>query len=331
MIKPPSSFTFKLTEEQIEFLRGRLTELGYDFSDLPYGYYRARKGKGVTAVGLDAYLSGKLVVSGKAAPQVIEFLIEPEITGVAKLGYDEVHNPEAYAPHVGIDESGKGDFFGPLVVAAAYTDETTAKQLLAAGVRDSKQIGSDAKALEIGEAIVEILGPKRFSVLALGPEKYNELYSKFKNLNRFLAWGHATVLENLLTQFPDCPRAISDQFANPAVLRAALKERGKTIELVQRTKAESDVAVRAASILARAAFLRRMEILGQAAGLGASLPKGASGHVAALGRKIFAASGSEALARLSKRHFKTFSEITGEPPITPPNPFAKYGKFRKAS
>ncbi|SDU07589.1 ribonuclease HIII [Verrucomicrobium sp. GAS474] len=326
MIKPPSSFTFKLTEEQIELLRVRLTEQGYDFSDLPYGYYRARKGKGVTMVGLDAYLSGKLVVSGKGAPEVIEFLIEPEITGVAKLGYDEVHNPEAYEPHIGIDESGKGDFFGPLVVAAAYTNDLTAKQLLSAGVKDSKQIGSDAVALKIGDAIVEILGPTRYSVLALGPEKYNELYAKFKNLNRFLAWGHATVLENLLTQHPGCKRAISDQFANAAVLRSALKERGKTIELVQRTKAESDVAVAAASILARAEFLRRMERLGQDAGLGGPLPKGASGHVAALGRKYFAAHGSEALARLSKRHFKTFSEITGEPPITPPNPFRKFSR-----
>ncbi len=324
MIQPPSSFTFKLTEEQIEFLRRLLAESGYDFTDLPYGYYRARKGKGATGVGLDAYLSGKLVVSGKGAPEVVEFLIEPEITGVAKVGYEKVHNPENYDPHIGIDESGKGDFFGPLVVAAAYTNGDLAEKLLAVGVKDSKQIGSDALALKIAEQIAEILGPKRFSVLALGPEKYNELYAKFKNLNRFLAWGHATVLENLLTQFPDCPRAISDQFANPAVLRAALKERGKTIELVQRTKAESDVAVAAASILARAEFLRRMEKLGQAAGESGSLPKGASGHVAAIGRKIFAAQGSEALARLAKRHFKTFSEITGEPPITPPNPFRKF-------
>jgi len=322
VIKPPTSFTFKLTEEQIEFLRRRLGELGYEFTDLPYGYYRARKGKGATGVGLDAYLSGKLVVAGKGAPEVVEFLIEPEITGVAKLGYDEVHNPGAYEPHIGIDESGKGDFFGPLVVAAAYTDGTTAKALLAAGVKDSKQIGSDAKAIEIAEKIVEILGPTRQTVLAVGPEKYNELYGKFKNLNRFLAWGHATVLESLLTAHPGCPRAISDQFANPAVLKAALKERGKTIELVQMTKAEADVAVAAASILARAEFLRRLEKLGEKAGV--VLPKGASGAVAAAGRKIFAAQGSEALARVAKRHFKTFSEITGEPPITPPNPFKKF-------
>jgi ribonuclease HIII len=304
----PSSFTFTLDAGQVAKLRTRLEESGYAFSDLPYGHFRAeRKEK---KIGVQAYLSGKVVVNGKGAAELVEFLIEPEIVGEARLGYDAVHHPEHFEPHLGIDESGKGDFFGPLVVAGVYTDGTTARQLLDAGIKDSKLISSDKRAKELAEAVREIVGP-RCTVISMGPEKYNELHAKFRNLNRLLAWGHATAIENLLTGIPHCPRAVSDQFANPAILLRALKERGKKIELVQRTKAESDVAVAAASILARAEFLLRLEKLGDVAGH--KLPKGASAQVLNVAKEIYAAQGQDGLARVAKRHFRTFAQACGLP------------------
>src|SRR5213079_3301262 len=96
--------------------------------------------------------------------------------------------------------SGKGDFFGPLVIAGVFVDRKIARQLLDLGVRDSKRIGSDARIRALAKAI--------------GPARYNELYKKFGNLNSLLGWGHARVIENLLSRKPDCPRSLSDKFAD---------------------------------------------------------------------------------------------------------------------
>ncbi len=221
------------------------------------------------------------------------------------MGYEDVHHPERFEPHIGIDESGKGDFFGPLVIAAAYVDKEIVQQLMTKGVCDSKLIKSDQKARTMAEEIKRILG-RKWSVIAIGPQKYNELYFKFKNLNRLLAWGHATVLENVLEIVPDCPRALSDKFADERLILNQLKERGQKIKMEQRTKAESDMAVAAASILARAAFLEGIEKLGK--DLGTELLKGASGLVRKRGEEIAAKYGEAGLKSVSKAHFKTFQE-----------------------
>ncbi|MES2309942.1 MAG: ribonuclease HIII, partial [Verrucomicrobiota bacterium] len=233
------------------------------------------------------------------------FVLEPEILGKAEMGYEDVHHPERFEPHIGIDESGKGDFFGPLVIAAAYVDKEIVQQLMTKGVCDSKLIKSDQKARTMAEEIKRILG-RKWSVIAIGPQKYNELYFKFKNLNRLLAWGHATVLENVLEIVPDCPRALSDKFADERLILNQLKERGQKIKMEQRTKAESDMAVAAASILARAAFLEGIEKLGK--DLGTELLKGASGLVRKRGEEIAAKYGEAGLKSVSKAHFKTFQE-----------------------
>ncbi len=299
----PSSFTFKISPAQAEKLRGILEEKSFTFREVPYALYGAQKQK----LTINAYTSGKLLVQGKGAKEFIEFTIEPEIIGEAKLGYDEVHNPEMFQPHLGIDESGKGDFFGPLVIAGVYVDGDLPRQLLELGVKDSKQITSDKKALDLADAIKDLITLDRFNVITLSPEKYNDLYVKFANLNRLLAWGHATVIENLLTRWPACPRALSDKFAHESLIQRALKEHGKKIVLQQRTKAESDIAVAAASILARAAFLTRLKYLGERVGV--TLPKGASAQVKAVAKEIFRKSGAEGLKSVSKFHFKTFGEI----------------------
>jgi ribonuclease HIII len=299
-----NSFTFKVTDLQIAALRRSLDQRGFQFRDVPYAHFGATKDK----LTVNAYQSGKLLVQGRGAKDFVEFCLEPEVLGEAKVGYDEVHNPAMFEPHLGIDESGKGDFFGPLVIAGAYVDRHLARELLKMGARDSKQIGSDKKAEDMAETIRKILG-QRWNVVAIGPAKYNELYEKFGNLNKLLAWGHARVIENLLGLVPDCPRALSDQFGNPRLIETALQKRGKAIVLQQRTKAESDVAVAAASILARAEFVRRLRELGKRAGH--VLPKGASPQVKEAARAIVASQGELALRELAKAHFKTFNEVLG--------------------
>src|SRR5690606_7320205 len=140
----------------------------------------------------------------------------------------DVHHPDRFCPHIGVDESGKGDFFGPLVIAGVYVDGEISRQLIQGGIQDSKRIGSDKRIRDLAKLIRGTLGLVS-SIVAIGPERYNELYAKFGNLNRLLAWGHARVIENLLEQRPDCPRALSDQFGNPKLIKSALLDKGRKI------------------------------------------------------------------------------------------------------
>ena len=204
---------------------------------------------------------------------------------------------------IGIDESGKGDYFGPLVIAAVFVDATTQGELKLMGVRDSKKL-SDGRILELAPDIKTICP---HSVIAIGPQKYNELYAKIKNLNRLLAWGHAKALENLLERGVTCERAISDQFGDARLILNALQEKGRKIVLEQRTKAESDLAVAAASILARAEFLLRLKRLSSE--VGTTLPKGASPAVELAAKMIIKKHGRERLESVAKLHFKTTQAV----------------------
>lgn len=203
---------------------------------------------------------------------------------------------------IGIDESGKGDYFGPLVIAAVFVDATTQGELKLMEVRDSKKI-SDGRILEMAPDIKTICP---HSVIAIGPQKYNELYAKIKNLNRLLAWGHAKALENLLERV-SCERAISDQFGNERLILNALQDKGRKIVLEQRTKAESDLAVAAASILARAEFLLRLKRLSKE--VGTTLPKGASPTVELAARMVIKKHGQDRLGDVAKLHFKTTQAV----------------------
>ena len=209
---------------------------------------------------------------------------------------------EKSVERIGIDESGKGDYFGPLVIAAVFVDATTQGELALMQVRDSKNI-SDGRILEMAPDIKTICP---HSIIAIGPQKYNELYTKIKNLNRLLAWGHAKALENLLERVT-CERAISDQFGDERLILNALQEKGRKIVLEQRTKAESDLAVAAASILARAEFLIRLKRL--SAEVGTTLPKGASPSVELAAKMIVKKHGRERLGTVAKLHFKTTQAV----------------------
>ena len=300
---PLHSYTAPLTAAQATKLRALLTELGFEFSPKPYTIFFAQKEKLSVAV----YEKGpKVLLQGKGLEDFVSFELEPKILEEAKLGYEEVHAPEMFEPHFGIDESGKGDFFGPLVIAGVYTDRAIARTFLEGGIQDSKRIGSDAKIHELARMIRETPGVA-LEVILIGPERYNDLYEKFGNLNNLLGWGHARVIENLLEKRPECPRALSDKFADERVIKNALLQRGQAIELEQRTKAESDLAVAAASILAREAFIDWLERQGKKAGV--TLGRGVSAPIKEAARKIVERGGPAALRQFAKVHFRTAHEI----------------------
>lgn len=292
-----TSHTEPLTDEQVSTLRTVLEDKGFEFIDKPYTIFAAKKGK----LNIAVYEKGpKVLVQGKETEDFIRFTLEPEVLGEAKLGYEEELNPKMFEPHFGIDESGKGDFFGPLVIAGVFTDAQITRQLMDAGIQDSKAIKSDAKIRDFAELIRETRGIA-YEVIAINPKRYNELYVKFANLNKLLAWGHAKTIEHLLERRPDCPRALSDQFANRRVLEAAMKAKECTIYVEQRTKAESDIAVAAASILARERFINWLR--DQSKELGLKLPRGASLEVQELTRKLRDERGAEFLDQVGKTHF----------------------------
>ncbi|HAR67980.1 MAG TPA: ribonuclease HIII [Lentisphaeria bacterium] len=299
--KKVTSYVCELTAGQVREFKQALALVSWEFDELQHARWRARKGK-TTIV---AYESGKLVVQGRGTVEVVEFILEPQILGEARMGnevlYAQQEKPDMFQAHAGIDESGKGDYFGPLVVSAVYVTEESAAKLFAAGVQDSKAIKSDRKIRELSATIREVVG-RDFTVVTLGPCAYNKAYDKIGNLNRLLAWGHARTLENLLERQPACRRVLADKFADERVMRGALMERGRAIAFEARTKAEDDIAVAAASILAREGFIRRLAELEDQAGL--RLPRGASAVIrpaAAVIGKV----GLEGLAEFAKLHFKT--------------------------
>jgi ribonuclease HIII len=302
--RPITSYTHLLTNTQVDKLRMILQQSGFIFKEKPHALFAATGATGAT-IHVTVYEKGpKVLLQGKGTEDFVRFTLEPEILGAAELGYEEEINPEMFEPHFGIDESGKGDFFGPLVIAGAYTDRDSARTLLDAGVMDSKKI-ADPKIRKLASLIRQTPGLDH-EVIMIGPKKYNELYNKIGNLNKLLAWGHAAVIEKLCAKRPDCQRALSDQFANPSRLQSALGESGRKIHLQQRTKAESDITVAAASILARDKFVWWIEQTSAEYGL--TIPKGASTAVRKTAGKLVEKHGKSILFEVAKTHFRTASE-----------------------
>jgi len=313
-VKPITSHTCKLTEKQAAALRRHLDEHQYRFREVPYARFAGEKEK----VNVVFYQTGKLVVQGKGTQDFVEFVLEPEILKEVKLGYEEVLNPDLLLPRFGVDESGKGDFFGPLCIAGVYVNETVVKAWREVGIRDSKNISSDRKIAEYADLIRETKGCVA-TVVPIGNEAYNRLYRKLKSVNTILAWGHARVIENLMLQKhrmnPPPVRAISDQFASTQeVVSKALMSLGREIELVQRHKAESDLAVAAASILARHEFVTRLARMGKTYNV--EFPKGASKNVDEVAQQFFQDHGAEEMVKVAKMHFRTALRAQGlpEPP-----------------
>jgi ribonuclease HIII len=314
MVQPLTSFTCDLSEGQAAALKAWLDHQGYRFREVPYARYAAERDK----TNVVFYQSGKLVVQGQGTQEFVEFVLEPEILKEARLGYETVLNPDLLLPRLGIDESGKGDFFGPLCIAGVYVNEQVVQSWAGKGIRDSKHISSDKRIKELADLILHSPGCV-VTVVPVGNEAYNRLYEKMRSVNNLLAWGHARAIENLLGQKnrmqPPPVRAISDQFAHgKETLTRALMSLGRGIDLVQRHRAEEDLAVAAASILARNEFVRRLGGLERQYEL--SLPKGASAAVDAAAKEWVERYGAQSLGKVAKLHFRTALRAQGlaEPP-----------------
>ncbi len=305
--KAKTSYSCKLTAEQGDQLRRLLDSKGYSFREIPHALFAAQQEK----LNVVFYRTGKLVVQGKETESFVKFLLEPEILGEARMGYEHVLDPTLLDPRIGIDESGKGDYFGPLCVAGVYVNASIIPLFEDAGLMDSKKISSDRRIAQLAEMIRKTPGCL-YTVIPIGPEAYNRLHLKMRTVNALLAWGHARAIENLMERknFMNPPpvRAISDQFArSKSTVARALMSEGREIKLVQRHKAEEDIAVAAASILARDAFVSGLEDLGEQ--IGFELPKGAGPRVIEVAKKIVQNVGKQKLATYSKLHFKTTQAV----------------------
>jgi len=248
------------------------------------------------------YPNANLTVEGELA--VVESAVVPRAASIES----GLEVPPIPLPHIGTDESGKGDYFGPMVVAGVMIDATMQEQLESLGVRDSKLL-SDKRCRELASKIRTICGP-RCEEVELLPDRYNKLYEEFRhegqNLNHLLAWGHARAIESLLKRFP-CSHAVADQFGDEKYILSRLMEKGRQLQLKQLTKGERYIAVAAASILARDRFLTSMDKLSQESGI--ELPKGASDAVFGAARDIVNRKGPEELRKVAKLHHKTTEKI----------------------
>jgi ribonuclease HIII len=315
-VKPLTSYTCKLTDEQAAALNAALRARDWKPREVPYARFAFESPK----ANIVFYESGKLVVQGKGTQEFIEFVLEPEVLKQARLGYETVLNPDLLLPRIGVDESGKGDFFGPLCIAGVYINESIVNAWRDSGIRDSKNISSDKKIAELAEKIRKTQGCV-VDVVTIGNEAYNRLYTKMQSVNTILAWGHARVIENLLGRkhemIPPPVKAMSDQFAaSKSVIEKALMKAGREINLVQRHRAEEDLAVAAASILARDAFVNGLSRLEKQ--FEVELPKGASAAVDETAKKFVTDHGAENLGTIAKMHFRTALRAQGlpEPPKT---------------
>ena len=223
-------------------------------------------------------------------------------TELFKVDTDGLSEPECY---IGTDESGKGDYFGPLIIAGVFINKNTLSLLRKVGVKDSKEIKSNYSIKSVSSEIKKIIG-NTYNLVVISPEKYNELYKSFKNVNKLLGWAHARVLENILKK-QEASEAISDKFGDERYIRNSLQEKGKSILLHQITKAERYTAVAAASILARDKFNDWFEKMNRE--LDFRIPKGASAEVEKAAKRLKSIYGGEFLQKYVKLHFKTSRKI----------------------
>lgn len=262
---------------------------------------------------LKQYRKGTLMIQGRAEHllQVVLHVLSPFLDEPAEAAADASGGAKTRKlplPHIGTDESGKGDYFGPLVVGGVMVESASRGELTDLGIRDSKKLG-DARCRELAAEIRRICVGKYHEVI-IPPGRYNTLYEEFRregrNLNHLLAWGHARTIESLLESAP-CPLAVADQFGNESYIRSRLMNKGREIELIQEHRGERYLAVAAASILARDRFLEYLGRLSVEAGL--TLPKGAGAPVVAAGRKYVERHGVDKLPSVAKMHYKTTVQV----------------------
>jgi ribonuclease HIII len=279
-----------IDREASKRLRLILEEAGYAFHDVAYAQYGA-KGENVSLV---VYDSGKLVLQGKGVSDFRLMRLQPLLpAAVARLKERTI----------GCDEAGKGDYFGPLCVAAVALSPEEELFMDEVPLFDSKTLTDR----DVGVAAEQIRNILPYEVISIGPKRYNEMYATFGNLNTMLAWAHAKAMLAVFDK-TGCRNILLDQFAAREVVLKALGARRKDVNLVTRVRAESDPSVAAASILARDAFLSGLARLKSVAGV--PLPKGAGDPVLRAGRALVTTRGRSILTEVAKVHFKTTQQIS---------------------
>lgn len=278
-----------------------LVDQGFALSKPQYTVFSAKK-KGVSCT---LYQSGKLMVQGKDTPDFMEYYLEPEVLGTFSYSYGDLQIDKH--ARIGIDEAGKGDFFGPLCIAGVFASGGDILKLKELGVRDSKSM-SDRTIIKVANNIRKIY---THQIVKINPFKYNELYQKFGNLNHLLAWGHATAIEALVNK-SECKTVLIDQFAAESVVKIALERKNVQVNLTQRHRGEEDLVVAAASILARQSFLEGLKMLSEEYMI--TLPKGSTSIVIEAGGKFLNKHGRDALQNVAKLHFKTLNAIITKHP-----------------
>lgn len=204
--------------------------------------------------------------------------------------------------YIGTDEAGKGDIFGPLVVAGFHYDESIRNTLAGIGVRDSKDL-SDFQIKQIAGKLKKMYEGK-YSIVFISPEKYNELYASFNNLNKMLNWAHSKCAANLL-ETTDAGTVITDKFSKLELnITSGNIEQKYTLE--QTPRAERFLGVAAASILARASFLSWFV---QQIEVAENLPRGAGEKAETSLRKIIKDHDRDTLNKIAKMHFKSVKKV----------------------
>lgn len=291
-----NTYSQKITPLQASVIKELFTSLNVTFDVVQYSHWRA-KNSNFQAI---YYTSGKLLIQGKEVTEVARKV--DEILGLNSVVQQPTLIECNEGKYIGTDESGKGDFFGPLVVAGVQVDFSNKQKFIDLGIKDSKKL-DDKKILILAN---QIKANSVHSVVVITPIKYNELYAKFNNLNKLLAWGHARVIENILEKSP-CNYALADKFGDESLIKNALMKKGQNIILNQMVRAEADIAVAAASVLARAEFVKRMNELETKYEL--SLSKGASDKVVEQAKEFIDRYSFSRLNEIAKMHFKTVNDL----------------------
>jgi len=324
--KTLTSYTIKLDAAQQAKLRAHCEGRGWERAEVAYTHFAFKSEQ--ARLNVAAYTSGKVVIAGKGTEDFVKNVIEPEITGSAELGYEAERHPEWFEPHAGLDESGKGDFFGPVIAATVIADRAAIEAWREAGAQDSKKM-TDGRIVALDKLIRATRGAVVRTCFCKTMARYNTLMSRPRaNLNSLLAWQHATALSEALAAKP-VAWGLLDQFSEQPLVQRELKKTHAAalpagFELKMRTKAEEDPVVAAASIVARAEYVRQMHTLSER--FGEPLQKGAGPLVKKQAAHLIDKLGAAALGDFAKLHFRTAYEVVSaagkldELPLRPPPP-----------